>query len=366
MAILNFCADAYIAQPKGADILSGTVELAKMAIDEMTKGTKASDYSAKNELVKGALLAYACERGQITDDSIYNMKTEQGFRSALNTNPFFGETYFAVIKRAVELVNSKAELSQIYSFIDVLSIAEGDSVNFVVEGQNLFAFEKNSYSNTRTKFQYAFNDNLTMLPENREASVAMDLYQMTAHGWDFGKFIARIALSQRVAIQKEAVEAVLNTANVLSSAFVLGAFSKSTYVNLQEKLQAYNNAPVFAYGTKSAFTAISDGLDAKYLYGGAGNELLKTGMITDLFGVPSVILDNAISLDGQFNLTVPSNKILLASNNDKLVKCLIEGSVNIIADEGTNNSLKLKNYKVQTSWTTKVITNKAHGVITIS
>lgn len=364
MAIITFCADAYVSQPKGADILAGAVELTKMAMNEMTTGRRAEGYSEKNEAFKQSLLSYASEMANI-DKSFCDVTTKQGFDMALNTISRFSEVYFSVIKRAVEIVNSKTEIQSAFNFIEMLSIAEGDSINYLIEENAPVKFEANGYSNNRTRFQYAFNDNITMLPENHEASVAMDLYQASAMGWDFGKQIAKIAIAQRVAIQKEAIDAVFNTANVLTSAFILSTTTKSTYIELAEKLQAYNNAPVLAYGTKSAFAKMSDSLDAKLLYGGAGQELVKTGMVLDVYGVPSIVLDQAISTDGNYALQVASDKILLASANDKLVKCLMEGTVNILADDGKANSLKLKNYKVQTSWKTKVITNKAHGIATI-
>ena len=96
-----------------------------------------------------------------------------------------------------------------------------------------------------------------------------------------------------------------------------------------------------------------------------GDEIVKTGMVKDIFDIQSVVLDQAISRDGKYALQIPSNKIILAPAGAKPVKCLMEGSNRIEADMNGNNSIGLRTYKVTTSWKTDVLYSGATGLVTI-
>ena len=357
---LNFCAEMYIGQGKGLDILNATVELAKDSMNRNVIG-----YSAKNEGLKKQVIDYACERANV-DTSLFNAEKKEDFQKLINGNALFSEAIFSVVTKAVEAINTKVELNQAYAFIEFLNMADGDSINQRQEANGIVEFKSTGYSNNSQMVKYRFDDNKTLLPERKEAGIAMDIYQMSAYGFDWGRFVADIALGQRHSIQKEAIESMMATSNLLSSSFALASFAKDDYIELCETLSAFNGRPTIAYATKSAWGKVADnGIDTKYLYGTMGDEIVKTGMIKDIFDTQSVVLDQSTSRDGQYTLQIPSNKIILAPAGAKPVKCLMEGSNRIEADMNGNNSIGVRTYKVITSWKTDVLYTGATGIVTI-
>ena len=355
---LMFNAETYTRQGRGKDLVDATVELVK----ENLNGVKSIDYSEKNENLKKNLVSYASEIANI-DTSMYDLTNEMDFAQALDDKKF-ANAMFSVVLKSLEKINTKAELNQMYQFIEFLSLADGDSFNTKREANGIVEFESTGYSNNAQLLKYRFDDNKVILPERKETAIACDLYQMTAYGFDFAKFVADIALGERRDMQLNAINALMASSTPITGAFTLTNFAKDDYIELVEKLQSFNGRGIKAYGTRSAWTKVSDsGIDAKYLYGSVGDEMVKTGMIADIYNVPSVVLDQAISKDGQFNLQVPSDKLVLCPEGIRPVKLIMEGTRRIRFDNDGDNSIGLRTYKVISGWKADVVTNGSSGLV---
>lgn len=364
MEQLNFSADTYINRNNGRDILEATVSLAKDYMEQDRTGIKSLDYSAKNEGLMKQVLEYACAMGNV-DTTLFDLKKKEDFAQVL-CNDGFVSAMFSVVMKAVDAINTKTELNQAYNFIEFFNIADGDSVNQKLEANGIVEFRSTGYSNNAQLLNYRFDDNKTILPENKEAAIAVDLYQMTSYNFNWGKFVAEIALGQRLAIQKEAIASMMDSTNLITSALNLGSFVRSDYIELAEKLSAYNGRPTVAYGTKSAWSKASDsGVDTKFLYGTIGDEVVKTGMIQNIYNIPSIVLDQAISRDGRFTLQVPSDKIILAPQGLKPIKCVMEGSNRVEYDANGNNSIGLRTYKYKTSWKCEYVFTGLTGIVNL-
>ena len=357
---LVFNADTYTKQGKGKDIVNATVELVR----ENLSGIKSVDYSAKNETLKKNIIDYACERANI-DQSLYDLSNEADFAQALDDNKF-ASAMFSVITKTMDVVNTKVELNQVYQFIEFLNLADGDSYNLKQEANGVVQFESTGYSNNAQLLKYRFDDNKTLLPERKEAAIACDLYQMTAYGFDFAKFVTDVILGERRDMQLDAIYAMFASTTPITTSFVLPSFTKDSYIDLVEKLQSFNGRGVKAYATKSAWSKVADsGIDTKFLYGTVGDEFVKTGMIQDLYNVPSIVLDQAISRDGKFNLQVPSDKIILCPDGLRPVKLVMEGNRRIKFDNEGDNSIGLRTYKVISAWKADVLSNGSTGIINL-
>lgn len=358
---LMFNADTYTKQGKGKDLVNATVELVR----ENLSGVKSVDYSAKNETLKKNIIDYACERANI-DQSLYDLSNERDFAQALDDNKF-SSAIFSVVLKSMDTVNTKVELNQVYQFIEFLNLADGDSYNLKQEANGVVKFESTGYSNNAQLLKYRFDDNKTLLPEKKEAAIACDLYQMTAYGFDFPKFVTDVILGERRDMQLDGIKSMFASTTPLTTAFVLPSFTKDSYIELVEKLQAFNGKGIKTFGAKSALSKVADnGINTKYLYGTVGDEMVKTGMIQDLYNVPTVVLDQAISRDGKFNLQVPSDKLILCPDGLRPVKLIMEGNRRIRIDNEGNNSIGLRTYKVISGWKAEVLTNGAVGIVNLS
>lgn len=357
---LKFNADRYTSQGKGKFLVDQAIDLAR---DYITGRNTNNEYKSRNANFSEAIIEYASDT--LYDKSMVNLKNKMEFASVLDENEQFGYALFSVVKKAIERLNSKVELNSASSFIEFLSMKDGDSFNEREVSETLVEFKTTGYSNNSQLATYRFDDNRTMKPEKKEAKVAMDVYQMSAYGFDWGRFIGDIVLGQRVSIQREAITSLFEASNLASTPLSV-PFAKDVYIDYNEKLSAFNNRAMTAYSTRGGWSKVADTLDQKYFYNTtAGEEILRTGIITNIYDVNSVVMDNAVSRDGKFDLAVKGDKIVMLPSGIKPVKCLIEGATKIISDDGTTNSIGLKTYAVQTSWKCKVDFVGAGAIFTL-
>lgn len=362
--ILTFSTGEYLCSQKGADIVEQSIRLTKEAIKNYSTGTvKSKEYDELNKVVKDAMVTYATERTPYIDPSYIDTKTVEGFAQAFQQFSSFREMFFSVIQETLKKVNSKVEMQQMLTFAEIKSGAEGDSENFLIQSNGLVEFEGVGYSNNSTRHNFFLNDNATVLPERKEASVGLDLYQFNAGFFDYGEMLATLAVSMRRSLHKEVVTKMFDTTDLTGSPFLLSTFAKETWMTANEKLSAINGAKTVAYGTVTAFGRITDSLDAKYFYGGLGDKVVQSGYIPNVYGTTGIVLDQAVNInDANYAFDLPSNKILLASGADKPLKVFMEGSVYIQEDDGRNNAVMQKSYKVMTAWGSKKATNYVTGM----
>ena len=82
-------------------------------------------------------------------------------------------------------------------------------------------------------------------------------------------------------------------------------------MTMAEKIRSLNSSEVQAYGTALAFNALSGNVVTGF---SVQDELVKNGYITDLYGIRTVVIPNAINtITSQLNQRVPNDIILLIS-----------------------------------------------------
>ena len=92
-------------------------------------------------------------------------------------------------------------------------------------------------------------------------------------------------------------------------------------------------------------------------------------MIGDVYGINSVVLDNAMKAYQSYTSTIPTvlpdDRIVLVSTNvpDKIGKMVIEeGQNSVIFDNGATNNIQLKTFKVRSSWNVDLISQAVRGI----
>ena len=194
--ILQFSTN-YVDTKQGLDIIESSVALTKESMN-YSKGTpKSEDYMKRNAIFKEALLQYAIDCCPQIANSVFDVKTEEGFGKVLNTYSNFKEVMFAVISETVQRANSKVELQAILPFCEIHNLSDGDSMNFQLQPNNIIEFEAVGYSNNSTRHQFQLNSNEVLVPKRIEASVGCDLYQFNAGFFDWGQMMADIIIGLR-------------------------------------------------------------------------------------------------------------------------------------------------------------------------
>ena len=367
MEFLNFDKTVCYDSEQGTDLVANLYGVVKDAILAYADKSKLPlNYNERCEVARLDWIDYSAKCANIPVEKV---KTYEGFKKAINTYTAFQEHYFAVVTQVLDKINSKAELQEAMQFIEVKSLGEGDSATYEIGSKALFNVEEVGYGDLgSTRFQYQWYDNKILLPKNYDCSVAMDVYQSASQGFDIGRMIAKVAISQRAKMYVDVFDKVMDKASLTGTPFVKNTFSKVGYQTLARDISLVNGGNVMAFGTNLAYGKIADGIDAKWTFQNS-NEYLKSGMIGDLYGVNSVVLNNAMKAYQSYTTSIPTvipdDRIVLLSTNvpDKIGKMVIEeGQNSVIFDNGATNNIQLKTFKVRSSWNVDLISQAVRGM----
>lgn len=348
-------------------LVDSATTLTKMAMDKYhrdnflaTRFSCPEDYNKLNETVKRSIMQYCATKAGIADLDVTNKESV----AMAFTHPSFSWHFFAIQTATLKAVNADNEVEQIMIATNVEDVAQGDSKTYEIESKALFPVQENAYGNLTTRFNEQYKSTITVTPRPRIAGISFDVTEMVAHNYDFGKMMAKIAISFRAQMYKEIVDTIFTVANVSTTPFYNATFAKSTYMQLADRLSAINGAEVTAYGTRVAFGTISDAVSAGFA---TKDELNKTGFIANLYNVRSVLFDQAVdSSVPTVPFRVPNDKIILLSSvGDNPVKLVKEAGIQVIDDDGKNNSLYRRSYKYLTSWGTGLATQANYGIQSI-
>lgn len=371
--ILSFSRDMYTSQEDSKNILENAVKLTKMAIQKYHGKDAVSniglysspvnnvEYDELNEVVKQAMIKYASKISNIGD--LFDVNTPAGFKSAVGQFSNFREALFAIETKIIDTVNSTSEVEQSLLMCELRNIADGDSQTFDIDSKSLYTVEDTGYSNNATRLQFQFMKPEFLTPRPKDAAIAVDLYQFNTIGFDFGKQMAKLAISFRVAMYDSIIAAIFDTTPLVGTPFYKALFAKTTWQELANRIAGANGSAVMAYGTNIALGKASDTVGDKWAYG-VSEEFVKNGYVRDLYGVSAMELRQAVSSnDANYTFKVPDTKILLLTPaTDKPVKAVMEGQTFVIADDGRTNAINLKTYKYRQAWEVKIATQSAYGI----
>ena len=344
-------------------LIDSAVETTKMAMHRYygqnflsIKHFSNEDYKALNDNTHKSIIKYCAERSNLIDQ---NFESADAMVSAF-ANPMFESLYFAIITEALKAVNADNEVEQIMVCANVVDVNLGDSKSFEIESKALFKVQDGAYGNNVTRYNQQYKSSITVTPKPKVAAVAFDVTQMVAYGYDFGKMMAKIAMSFRTQMYVDVINTVFTT-SFSTTPFYEATFAKETYMELADRVRAANSADVSAFGTRVAFGAMSNTVTTGFA---TIDEMNKTGFIGNLYNVRSVLLDQAIdSSVATADFRLPNDKVLLMSSvGDKPVKLVKEGGVRVSQETGELDSLYKRVYKMFMSWDTGLATQAHYGI----
>lgn len=349
-------------------IVQRGVELAKMAMqkhfsDNFLSGKFSYDlknYEEENKKVRDSIFKYCGEKAGLSGSEL-DFSVKENLVNAFNFDAF-EKHYFSIEIQILNTVNADNEVEDILKLANISSVGLGDSKTFDIESKALYRVQEGSYGNNVSLYQRQFRDSITLTPSPKDISIDMDVIHMTAYNYDFGKHIAKVAMSFRTRMYKEIVDEIYTIANVSSTPFYEPAFAKTTYTQLATRVDGANgNVGVYAVGTRDAFINMSDNINNGYA---TLDEINKTGFIGNLYGVSSMLINQAVdSNTANFTFQVPNDRVLLISMvGDKPVKLVKEGSIWVVPEDGKTNSLYTKKYSYKDYWKVGLATQSAYGI----
>lgn len=355
--------------PDAEKILDVGVALTKLALNDEYNQTKSfliKPYSVHlqkehdtNEKFMKTLYQYCAKRSGLSTEADFNDKSTL---AQAMSHPTFNWTLMAVIVDVLSIVNSVTEVQDIMRGANVIGVGLGDSSTLITDTPALYKIQDQSYGSNYSRPQRMLKTPINILPQAKIAAVDFDVINMTPLGFDFGREIAKLAKSFRTRMYIDVVNVLFTVANVSSTPYYEANFARKTYLEMVSRLQGISGANmVTAYGTLLAFSELSSGIVTGF---STLDEMNKKGYIDSVYGVPSMMLSQAVDTNtADHTFRVPNDKIILLANvAEKPVKLVKENYIQAISKDGLNTTLNVKVYTFIDSWKAQLATNLPYGI----
>ena len=368
---VKYFADIASASSDAREIIRNAMELCQNAMSRDYGYTglvnKSSvdnvEYDKKNDNTKRAVLAFCGSNSGVKEI------TEKKHLVQAFDNPTFVSVYNAIIAETLMGIITKTNPMQIMSLANIHEVDVGDSLTFEIETKGLPIAQRNSYTSNVVLLDSYSTTPITVTPKVYTTGSSIDYIRILANGFDFGKELARVAMSLIYAQYKLVVGILFDTANLTGTPMYEATFDAAKYVSMISYLQALNSASAKAYGTIPAFQAMGAVATTNYGFT-TQDEMVRQGYLGRAYGIDNMVIDQATDLSAPFTnanlaslLLIPNDKILLISEvGDKPVKLVRENFIRVISKEPKAGSLYRQNYSYCMSFDCALAT-QAHFAI---
>jgi len=324
-------------------------------------------YEKMNADVKKAILVFAGANSGVKEI------TEKKHLVNAFDNPTFVSIYNAIVSETLLGVITNTNSSQLMALCNISDVEVGDSLTFEIETKGLPIAQRNSYNSNVVLLDSYTTTPITITPKVYSVGTTMDYMRLLGNNFDFGKEVARIAMSLLYAQFKLVSGILFDSTQVTGTPLYAGTFTPAGYSLMISYLQALNSTSVKAYGTIPAFQSM--GATATTNYGfESQDEMIRNGFLGRAYGIDNIAIDQATDLSAPFitsNLSslllIPNNEVLLISDvGDKPVKLVRENFIRVMSKEPKMGSLYRQDYTYTMSFEAGLATQSHYAVQGVS
>jgi len=323
----------------------------------LNKDGQPIDYTSKEAQVEALFHKEIAKHSGVTDEKLP--------LSTRIMNPMYQYAVFAVVGAAIDVVVPQIVMDGIGYYSDVHNISWGDSAQFDIQmPRDYFVVSKAGRAVGQSFVRKQFTGEVIVNPEYRQISVGVDLYRVLAGQESLTNFVFKAAQSLAADIQRDTYNTFDVALTALTSPLKVTGWSVAGFTTLAQKLQAWNDAPVVALGTKTALSSITPS-DANYRYD-IQSPFARFGYMNDFKGVEILELKQSAKWETEFDLTISDSKIyLVCPASGKLVKTVLEGNTISRVSEHAENADLRSVATLGMSYGSAIATGALAGIITI-
>lgn len=278
------------------------------------------------------------------------------------SNPVGQSLYNRIMTSVLPVLTLGCESSAISQLADVVTVDYGDSHTFYLEPKGLNIVQRDSRMSNRIFNDSQVKQTVTITPKVYSAGVQIDYIRMLDRTFDFGREVAKLAMSFIYSQYKLVVSLIFDSAQLNGTLFYNSSYVPATFLKQVEALKAVNGGrDVINYGTLPAFYAISGNITNNYGFA-SQDEVIRNGYLGRVHGVDSFVVDNVTDgseyVDNSYKqLALPMDMILtLSPVSDKPVKLVRENFVKVVEVEPTEGGLYRHSFGYQMAYDAGIAT----------
>lgn len=321
------------------------------------------DYEQKNELALNSLMKYCAEYAGIGSD-VEALKSPATRRDKDFSKKFFGILQVATAPVIAEVVN------QAFDYIaEVRNAGWGDSFLFRVGSPALFQVNLLARGINRGAAQRIYDENITLVPTNREVTVSMDWYQVASGRYDMGDYLFRVGRSFAADMSQMAYNSLDATfANLPTPLKYSGAFATETLDAMVQRLQALNGQSIYGFGSLGALSQVLPSND--YLKIPLAEEWDTLGYVGQYHRIRFMLIEQNMvpsTIGTSMDFGVSQNRIyLMPMASEKPMKVGIEGNTMVYETDAETSADNTIFVTTQMSYGAVLATANRYGIYEIT
>lgn len=215
------------------------------------------------------------------------------------------------------------------NFADIRDTQLGDVPEFLVEDKSLFRVATIADGNTDIRRQKLYQGKLTIATEKLAVKIYEDFDRFIAGRIDWATMVDRVQLSYGHEVAMRIYNAIYGSYNTLNAPYqISGVFDEDKLLDGIAHVEASTGQKAVVYGTKRALAKI----DADKVSDAMLDKLNLLGHYGMFRGTSLLELPQAHT-PGANTFAVADDFLLIAPNDEKIVKVILEGDVYIYDTE---------------------------------
>lgn len=321
--------------------------------------------------VKGTITGNYYTKGQ-TSEAIRNALIEANGKSTkiMLKNFRQGNAVFELVEELIPTIideGFKAE-DKIFSLIEYRNVADGDEIEFEIEGNSLFVVADVAAGIKGVRRQRIDeSQRVTVRPSMKIVRVYEDVNRLLSGRISFDTFVDRVAKSfnqQIFADAYKAIDAIATSTVGLSPELVVASNvsgAEDALLKLIAHVEAATGKEARIFGTKSALRKAPSAVVSDE----AKSDLYKLGYYGKFNGTEMVSL-RQVHKPGTTNFAMNDNKLFVIAGGDKPVKVVNEGDGYMSETQAMDNQDLTKEYIYGQLMGVGVACAEAMGVFTFT
>lgn len=287
------------------------------------------------------------------------------------SNPVLRWASFAVVNSLIDMIIPDIMVKDTGVYTEIRNGGYGDTFRFDVEPNDLFYISKAGRNQRTVEFQRQYSSTVTVNPENREITVAVNLYKVLCGIESLAKFVTKAALSMESQMNIEIYKAFDTAMSELPTTPEDGKLKIEGW-DETEAIRVAQTVTAFNRGAKAVFMGTTLALrnilpkDANYRYM-LDSEYVTLGYIRNAFGYDTMIMPQIADWKEPYKTVLDDNKIYIISpGSQKIVKLCLEGASRTNTMNAYQNADLTETTTINKSWGIGISTNAIAGVIELA
>lgn len=289
----------------------------------------------------------------------------------MSANPMVGWATMAVVNSMVDMIIPDVMDKTIGMYTETRMIGMGASAQFDVKPNELFVVSKAGRDQRTVEFQRQYSGTVTVTPENRAITVAVNLYRTLCGIDSLAELIMKAILSIEAQITREVYTAFDTAMSDLpdtpeAAALKVAGYEKKAVISLAQRVSALNNtSPAVFVGTKLALSDIlPDNANYRYDF---DSPYVKVGYLANAFGYDTLELPQVLKSDNSMELALKDDRFyVLSPSSQKIVKLVYEGSSMTNPRDFYMAADLTGTTTINKSWGMAIATNASAGIVTLA